>query len=188
MKVVLEKPENEIISYFNRRATDQIFNYFFPSTQLIDRSKREIQAKKCLMRLELDETIASNCDGIHPLKMSSFGNVLEYAKQLFHTNFKTSISEHARSRLHHLFKYVTTDKARIKSTLHRCGDHLTFTLSDAVPDPLLLDVIRDVMGPIDFNGNVRGYFAKFRIKDDKTWLRYVHQENTNNTIIFNKLI
>lgn len=154
--------EKEIEKFYSQFVNKNFFRNWFFGVKFIEHAFND--ARKSGYTLCYGVWYYCQKYGVRAPLIESFGNVVEYAAQMFYTNYKNNICMHARSRIRKFFTHQNKSKAHIDDTI----DYLFKENSDCVPDLDLMWELEHTLRPIRF-GDGKGYF--FAMKEN--WFKYV---------------
>lgn len=154
--------DDVVTEYFTQIIDKNFFKDFYRGVTWIGQDDEAIRNSGFKLHLPISHMCRRY--NVTAPDLTGFGNIVQYAFQMYYTNFYNNIWMHARSRMKKFCKAHQNDKEIVKDTLH----YLFYTTSDRTPDPNIIERIRTELRPIGF-GDGKGYFFGM----EKKWFKYV---------------
>ncbi|XP_031616702.1 uncharacterized protein LOC116336741 [Contarinia nasturtii] len=154
--------DEQIEAFYTQFVDNFFFRDWFYGVQFIEHAFND--ARESGYRLCYGIWYYCQKYGVRAPVIGGFGNVVEYAVQMFYTNYKNNICMHAHSRIRKFFTHQNASKAQIDDTM----DFLFKQNSNCVPDLDLMWELENTLKPIRFDDG-KGYFFAM----ESNWFKYI---------------
>lgn len=163
--IVQNQTDHQINEYFGQYVDRNFFDDFFRGIEWIGRDPVEVENSGYILHRRIN-SLCQNYN-VTPVTIRSFSNIINYASQTYHTNFKNNIWMHAKSRIKMFCKAHNRNKKIVNDTVH----YLFYTNSTKIPNAQIINAIRRDLRPNQFNiDNEKGYFMNI---NSSKWFTFV---------------
>lgn len=110
------KSDVEIHTYFDRVIDRNFFDDFYRGVTLAGHNELDIENSGYILYLPISRMCQTY--GVRAPNIEGFGNIVNFASQMFSTNFKNNIWMHAKTRIKRICYAHSRDKQAVNATMH----------------------------------------------------------------------